>query len=106
MTSRLLLATTSLEIGMVNRRREINGMRCLSAASAGLFALSLLATAAHAQSTPPTPAPVVNAGGQEADASNEDATALAKKLQNPIGDLYSFPFQNNTNFDCGLHNGT
>ena len=35
-----------------------------------------------------------------ADASSgDDASALAKKLQNPIGDLYSFPFQNNTNFN-------
>ena len=30
---------------------------------------------------------------------------LAKKLQNPIGDLYSFPFQGNTNFGVGPHNG-
>jgi hypothetical protein len=27
-------------------------------------------------------------------------------LQNPIGDLYSFPFQNNTNFNYGPHDGT
>ena len=38
--------------------------------------------------------------------SDNDATALAKKLQNPIGDLYSFPFQNNTNFNTGPHKGT
>jgi hypothetical protein len=36
----------------------------------------------------------------------DSATALAKKLQNPVGDLYSFPFQNNTNFNCGPHKGT
>ena len=36
----------------------------------------------------------------------QSATALAKKLQNPIGDLYSFPFQNNTNFNFGPHKGT
>ena len=48
--------------------------------------------------TAPTPPP---------DASSaDDATALAKKLQNPIGDLYSFPFQNNTNFNAGPHKGT
>ena len=29
-----------------------------------------------------------------------------KKLQNPVGDLYSFPFQNNTNFNYGPHKGT
>jgi hypothetical protein len=42
----------------------------------------------------------------EDDSSPESATALAKKLQNPIGDLYSFPFQNNTNFNTGPHKGT
>ena len=36
-----------------------------------------------------------------ADASNED---LAKKTQNPISDLISVPFQNNTNFGLGPHN--
>jgi hypothetical protein len=29
---------------------------------------------------------------------DEGATALAKKLQNPIADLISIPFQNNPNF--------
>ena len=36
----------------------------------------------------------------------ESASDLAKKLQNPIGDLYSFPFQGNTNFGVGPHKGT
>ena len=40
------------------------------------------------------------------DASGESDTDLAKKLQNPIGDLYSFPFQSNTNFGVGPHPGT
>jgi hypothetical protein len=39
-------------------------------------------------------------------ATDEGSTALAKKLQNPIGDLYSFPFQNNTNFNYGPNKGT
>ena len=34
-------------------------------------------------------------------ASNED---LAKKTQNPIADLISVPFQNNTDFGVGPHN--
>jgi hypothetical protein len=51
----------------------------------GLLALSVISFGAIAQSTAPTAPP---------DASgDDDATALAKKLQNPIGDLYSFPFQ-------------
>jgi hypothetical protein len=49
------------------------------ALNAGLLALSLLSFGAAAQSAPPNPPP---------DASSDnDATALAKKLQNPIGDL-------------------
>jgi hypothetical protein len=65
---------------------------------AGLFALSLVSFGAAGQSTSP-PAPP-EAGGEG------DASALAKKLQNPIGDLYSFPFQNNTNFNTGPNKGT
>ncbi|MGE0225738.1 MAG: hypothetical protein AB7S57_20880 [Acetobacteraceae bacterium] len=38
--------------------------------------------------------------------TNESATDLAKKLQNPIGNLYSFPFQSNTNLNYGPHRGT
>jgi len=38
-------------------------------------------------------------------AAKEDASDLAKKLQNPIGDLISVPFQNNTNFSAGPHDG-
>jgi hypothetical protein len=30
-------------------------------------------------------------------AANESATELAKKTQNPVADLISFPFQNNFN---------
>ena len=48
---------------------------------------------------PPEAAP----GGGAAGAS---ATELAEKLQNPIGDLYNVPFQNNTNFNVGPHKGT
>lgn len=40
------------------------------------------------------------------DSTGESATNLAKKLQNPVGDLYSFPFQSNTNFNYGPHKGT
>ena len=65
----------------------------------------LLATplAARAQSAPDAPAVRIAAAGDDA---KESATELAKKLQNPVGDLYSFPFQNNTNFNAGPHDGT
>jgi hypothetical protein len=76
----------------------------------GLLALAVLADGAHAQPAPPTPAPptpapAADVGDQDSDI-NEDATALAKKLQNPIGNLYNFPFQNNINFNTGPHDGT
>ena len=46
----------------------------------------------------PAPAP-----GHAAD---DDATEIAKKLQNPVGDLISVPFNNNTNFNVGPNKGT
>ena len=36
----------------------------------------------------------------------DEASALAEKLQNPIADLISLPFQNNTNFNVGPNKGT
>ncbi len=70
--------------------------RSLIKLGAGLIALSVLSTGAVAQSAPVP----------SSDSESESATALAKKLQNPVGDLYSFPFQNNTNFNYGPHKGT
>ena len=69
---------------------------------------------AYAQSAPPTVSLAMGDDIGTADAAtpsaddsvNEDATALAKKLQNPIGNLYSIPFQSNTNFHYGPANGT
>jgi hypothetical protein len=91
-------------------------MSRLMALSVALLAFSAFSVGARAQSAaptpaPPNPAPVVNIGdpgtdGGDSDASSDSASALAKKLQNPIGDLYSFPFQNNTNFNTGPHDGT
>jgi hypothetical protein len=43
--------------------------------------------------------------GFPAGAANENS-ALAEKLQNPIADLISLPFQNNTNFNVGPNKGT
>lgn len=77
----------------------------------GLLAAAALAPARAQQAQP---APVVRvalgpdaAPGQAAgDPTNESATDLAKKLQNPVGDLISVPFQNNTNFNVGPNKGT
>jgi len=74
---------------------------------AGLLAFSVLSVGAAAQSAAPSLSPEVRLQpGDTANASNDDATELAKKLQNPIGDLYSFPFQGNTNFNTGTKGGT
>jgi hypothetical protein len=35
--------------------------------------------------------------------AEDDETALAKKTQNPVADLISVPFQNNTNYGYGPH---
>lgn len=66
----------------------------------------------HAQSAPPGD-PVVrvalsseDAPGQSTASAPSEASALAEKVQNPIGDLYSIPFQNNTNFNVGPQKGT
>ena len=53
----------------------------------------------------PRPGPA-GASKQNRHSSGDSASDLAKKLQNPIGDLYSFPFQGNTNFGVGPHSGT
>jgi hypothetical protein len=66
--------------------------------TADLVAILVLSSGGTARSA--EPGPPSDAG------SADDATALAKKLQNPIGDLYSFPFQDNTNFNTGPNKGT
>jgi hypothetical protein len=40
------------------------------------------------------------------DQPSDDATEIAKKLQNPVGDLISVPFTNYTNFNVGPDKGT
>jgi hypothetical protein len=80
---------------------------CNSLGLAALAAGFLAFVPAHAQQSSEAglsgdTAPVVNLGPAD---SNSD-TDLAKKLQNPVGDLISVPFQNNTNFNVGPHKGT
>jgi hypothetical protein len=54
---------------------------------------------AHAQQIRSVAAPVESSGA-------ESTEELAKKIQNPIGDLYTIPFQSNTNFNVGPDQGT
>ncbi len=70
----------------------------------GLLATLFGATTARAEDPPSvrlTPAPA-----DASDTAGQSTTDLAKKLQNPIGDLYSIPFQNNVNFNTGPNKGT
>jgi hypothetical protein len=76
------------------------GMRRWITLGPSLLALSILLAGGSVQAQPPASSPPAD------DSSENGDTALAKKLQNPIGDLYSFPFQNNTNFNSGPHKGT
>src|SRR5271165_7415116 len=80
-------------------------MKLLIRPSAGLLLLSVLSPGAVAQTAAPGEQPAVHVQAP-ASGGDDDATALAKKLQNPIGDLYSIPFQNNTNFNYGPNKGT
>ena len=69
----------------------------------------LLASGALAQEQPAAPASAQNSAPADAPATataSESTSELAKKLQNPIGDLISFPFQSNTNFSYGPNKGT
>ena len=61
----------------------------------------------RAQNVQSPVAPQVHVGVSQPPAPPEDnASALAAKLQNPIADLISVPFQNNTNFNVGPQKGT
>ena len=64
-----------------------------------ILALPRLGAAQTEPLTQPPPA------GAE-DVASEGATEIAKKLQNPIADLISVPFQENANFGYGPQRGT
>jgi hypothetical protein len=72
----------------------MDGMKRLTTLSAGMLVLAAFSLGSAAQAPAPGDRPT-----DSARPDGEGATAPAKKLQNPIGDLYSFPFQNNTNFN-------
>jgi len=54
---------------------------------------------------PPSSSLQVHVDATPSSAPDESA-ALAEKLQNPIADLISVPFQSNTNFNVGPNKGT
>lgn len=68
--------------------------------------LALMANAgAYAQQPEPVPAAPAESEHRD-DTTGKSTTELAKEIQNPIADLISFPFQDNTNFNYGPLKGT
>jgi len=71
-----------------------------------LAALVCIATSPRALAQQPSSSsPQVHVDPTPPSAPDESA-ALAEKLQNPIADLISVPFQSNTNFNVGPNKGT
>jgi hypothetical protein len=70
-----------------------------------LAALVIIAVISPARAQSP-PAPQVRVDVAPPPGGGDDASALAAKLQSPIADLISLPFQNNTNFNVGPNKGT
>jgi hypothetical protein len=90
-----------------HRRPEMRTHDHISVCAAlAIVAVLAASPPAQAQSAAPANAPQVRVDAPPPAAANDDATALAEKLQNPIGDLVSIPFQNNINFNVGPHEGT
>jgi hypothetical protein len=81
---------------------------------AALSGLSVILFASHEAGAQPAPtsAPPIQvsipqpSAGLSADRSaGDDATEIAKKTQNPVGDIISMPFTNYTNFNVGPNKG-
>jgi len=60
----------------------------------------------RADITQPPTSPTTDNAADDTKPSSGDATEIAKKLQNPVGDLISVPFANYTNFNVGPNKGT
>ena len=71
-----------------------------------VFLIELSASPLQAQTAQTPDAPQVHVDAAQPTSSKDETSALAEKLQNPIADLISVPFQNNTNFNVGPHSGT
>jgi hypothetical protein len=69
------------------------------AVTSGALAQEQTASAAEAAT------PAADPGAEHDASADQDVTELAKKLQNPIGNLISFPFQSLTNFSYGPNHG-
>jgi hypothetical protein len=82
----------------------IRALTSIPTLTALVWAASCLSAAA--QSGPASTAPQIHIGETPPPSvPADDASALAEKVQNPIADLISIPFQNNTNFNVGPNKG-
>jgi len=83
-----------------------SGRQTLARWLPAIIAAGLALAMAHANAQQPAgseSAPAMHIARPEAPS---DASALAEKLQNPVADLISLPFQSNTNFNVGPNKGT
>lgn len=85
--------------------------RTTLAGLSGLLVISFAWPRANAQSAPIAEPVQMKIPQSSTDPSADrsagnDATEIAKKLQNPVGDLISVPFTNYTNFNVGPNKGT
>src|SRR5262249_5944844 len=76
-----------------------------------VLAMAALCIAPAWGQSAPTAAPIIHVDTPHnslaaAHTADDDATEIAKKLQNPVGDLISVPFTNYTNFNVGPNKGT
>lgn len=67
--------------------------------------MSKIPAASRAVASPPSLAFLLLALGAAPALGKQSAEELAKLAQNPIANLVSVPFQNNTNFDFGPADG-
>jgi hypothetical protein len=81
------------------------GVHPINAVALGLATALTITAPAVAQTAAGPANPSVRVDVSAARASADSAGGLAEKLQNPIADLISVPFQNNTNFSVGPHHG-
>jgi hypothetical protein len=71
-----------------------------------LFALMLLVPlVGHAQATPGLAEEPEATGREPGHVSKKSEEELAKEAQNPVADIYSFPFQDNIGLDYGPEKG-
>ena len=78
----------------------------MSMMAAGALVSFVTMPVASAQPAPPFATPRVRTGLPPASSAPDENASLAEKLQNPIADLISLPFQSNTNFNVGPNKGT